>query len=207
MYARLTNRTKTLLFDYEFDGTPLARVSNFKYLGVTITEDLNWNMHINNICCSAERRLWSLRRKLKGASSEAKLAAYLTLVRPVLEYASVVWDSFRNYQIDRIERIQRRAARFILSKYRTTDSVTDMLKQLNLQRLEQRRKIARLKCIYSMHRNLFNFDVQQYIKPRSSRSLRSSHPDQITPIMARIDVFKYSFFPRPSKIGTLFLMK
>ncbi|CAN7981221.1 unnamed protein product [Ixodes pacificus] len=71
-----------------------------------------------------------------------------------------------------------------------------MLKQLNLQRLEQRRKIARLKCIYSMHRNLFNFDVQQYIKPRSSRSVRSSHPDQITPIMARIDAFKYSFFPR-----------
>lgn len=47
-------------------------------------------MHLNNLCYSAERRLWPLRRKLKLALSEVKLNAYLTLVSPILEYASVV---------------------------------------------------------------------------------------------------------------------
>ncbi|CAN8027612.1 unnamed protein product [Ixodes persulcatus] len=57
------------------------------------------------------------------------------------------------------QRVQRAAARSTLSKYRTT-SVSEMLKTLYLPHLEDRREIARLKFLHSMHRNLFNFDAK-----------------------------------------------
>lgn len=197
MYITITNKIKNIhSFEYEMDGKALSRVNHFKYLGLTISHDLNWKTHIDNICSSAEKKLWYLRRKLKLAPEQTKLTAYLTLVRPTLEYASVVWDPFKNNLIERIEKIQRRAARFILSKYRSTDSVTEMINKLNLPLLTQRRRIARLKILYLIHRNWFNFNAQKYIKQRVSRTVRSSHQEHILPIPARIDVHKYSFFPR-----------
>ena len=44
--------------------------------------------------------------------------------------------------IDKIEKIQRRAARFVLHRYKKTDSVSSMLKELNWETLEHRRKKA-----------------------------------------------------------------
>jgi hypothetical protein len=53
-----------------------------------------------------------LRRNLNKCSKEVKEKAYTTLIRPNLEYGSSVWDPFRQYQIDAVEMVQRRAARF-----------------------------------------------------------------------------------------------
>lgn len=197
VFARITNKTKNaLLFDYDLNGKRLKRVSHFKYLGVTIAEDLNWKLHISKVCSSAERKLWFLRRKLKLASMKAKLTAYTSLVRPVLEYGSIVWDPSQKYQIDQLERVQRRAARFIMSNYRSSESVTEMLHQLKLPPLSQRRRVARLKFLYLMHHKHFNFNSELYLMPRSSRVVRTSHQSQFMPIMSRINTFKYSFIPK-----------
>lgn len=196
VFARITNKTKNALsFNYELVGKELKRVTHFKYLGVTISEDLNWKTHINKLCCAAEQKLWFLRRNLKQATTKAKLTAYTTTVRPLLEYACIVWDPSKKYQSEKIEKIQRRAARFILSNFRSSDSVTAMLNKLNLPPLATRRRVARLKFLYLMHRNYFNFNTEQYLKPRLSRTVRSSHPNQLMPILTRLNTFKHSFLP------------
>jgi hypothetical protein len=43
----------------------------------------------------------------------AKTQAYNTFVRPSLEYASTVWDPHTQDNINKVESIQRRAARFV----------------------------------------------------------------------------------------------
>ena len=58
---------------------------------------------------------------------EVKETAYLTLVRPYLEYASGVWNPYRLYLISDIEKIQRRAVRWTLSDYNRYNSVSNML--------------------------------------------------------------------------------
>ena len=50
-------------------------------------------------------------------TKEVKETAFLTLVRPCLEYASSVWDLYQLYLIYDIEKIQRRAARWTLSDF------------------------------------------------------------------------------------------
>jgi len=66
------------------------------------------------------------------ASESTKCSAYGTTVRPNLEYATAVWDPYRQDQIDAIEAVQRRVARFIKRDY-SRNSVTEMLESLDLQ--------------------------------------------------------------------------
>ena len=68
---------------YTLEGAVLENVDNIKYLGVTITSDLKWNMHISNICTKANRTLGFLRRTLFSCPQNVKEAIYKGMVRPV----------------------------------------------------------------------------------------------------------------------------
>ena len=61
------------------------------------------------------------------------------MVRPILEYASTVWDPHTNVNITKPESVQRRAARFYLGDYSRYPSVTSVLQLLNLPSLQFRR--------------------------------------------------------------------
>ena len=69
-----------------------SETDSAKYLGLTITSDLQWNQHINNITNKANSIIGLLRRNLRIPSHTIKTHAYQSLVRPHLEYASTVWD-------------------------------------------------------------------------------------------------------------------
>ena len=68
--------------------------------------------------------------------------------RPKLEYATAVWDPYRQEQIASIEAVQRRVARFIKRDFNRTSSVKEMLQSLDLDLVEDRRKAHRLNIFY-----------------------------------------------------------
>ena len=88
-----------------------------KYLGVGISKDLSWNTHINRISTNANRTLGFLKRNIKTKNTAIRTAAYQTLVRPQVEYASTVWSPFTQPYINKIEMVQRRAVRLVNSNY------------------------------------------------------------------------------------------
>ena len=90
-----------------------------QYLGVTICEDLRWNRHVAEITCWANRLFGLLRQNLSARDRKIKEAVYLGLVRPLLEYASQAWDPYTSNLLDEIEIVQRRAARFVLTDYKS----------------------------------------------------------------------------------------
>ena len=115
---QLTNkRINKIKASYTLEGTVLENVDSIKYLGVTITNDLKWNTHINNICTKANRTLGFLRRNLFSCPQDVKEAAYKGLVRPVLEYGSSVWDPHTKCLQEELEKVQNRAARFVTRNY------------------------------------------------------------------------------------------
>ena len=73
-------------------STFLDSVSSAKYLGVTISDDLSWITHIDNITKSANQTLGFLKRNIRVHNKDLKSVEFKTLVRPQLEYASTVWS-------------------------------------------------------------------------------------------------------------------
>ena len=107
---------------YELCGAILTSVDQEKYLGVMLSHDLTWSPHIEKFTTKGNQKLVFIRRNLKGRPEKLKKLAYIALVRSGLEYASVIWDPHLAKDRDRLERCQRRAARWIKSSYSHTAS-------------------------------------------------------------------------------------
>lgn len=137
-------------FRYQLCGEILSDVTGSPYLGVTISNDLKWHDHISNKTKKANSVLGLLKRNLRYCPHNCKRTAYVTLVRPILEYAAIIWDPHLKGDIDKIERIQHRAARFITGDYRTRQPgcVTAMLRNLQLPSLQSRRCETRLLFLF-----------------------------------------------------------
>jgi hypothetical protein len=174
-------------------------VTSAKYLGCTITsDDLKWGPHINNICNKANPTIGFLKRNLNIANKSVKERAYQSLVRPSLEYSSAVWDPHQQQDKQRLERIQRRAVRYVTNRYHNTSSVSDMLDQLEWPSLESRRTNSRLTMMYKMTKNLANVDTSDKLIPlqrpsRNCNTLAFSIPS------CRTSIRKESFYPRTTK--------
>ena len=177
-------------------GTYYKTVNSVNYLGLCFTKYLSWNEHINNVCSKANKTLGFLRRNLKISSREIKETAYKTLVRPIMEYAATGWDPLTQANIDSMEAIQRRAARFVLRRYRNTSSVSNMIDELRWPSLQDRRRAARLTMLYKIRHKLVctnNFTMK--LQPAVARQ-RRGHTYQYVQPRCRTQYQQQSFLPR-----------
>ena len=110
----LSIRQKSSHF-YQIDGEILQQVDSNPYLGLTISEDLQWKTHITNMTKKANSSLGFLRRNLKYCSEDCKRLSNIALVRSILEYGAVVWDPYQSRDIIAVEKVQRQAARLLRS--------------------------------------------------------------------------------------------
>ena len=111
----------------------LQEVSDVKYLGIQIDNKLDWNKHISTVAAWGQSKLAFLNRNLKGCTKKLRDTGYISLIRPALEYSCSVWHPHEKSNMDRIENVQRRAARFVLNNYRGKASVSEMLHNLGWQ--------------------------------------------------------------------------
>ena len=117
---------KHILFDYTLHQQKLEQVQSAKYLGITITDNLDWGQHVSKISCKATKTMGFLRRNLALAPRHTKEVAYKTLVCPQLENAAAIWNPYHKLQIQEIEKVQRTAAtcRWTCSRRRNTSVVS-----------------------------------------------------------------------------------
>ena len=132
--------------------------------------------------------------------------AYQSYVRPVLEYSPTVWDPYTVGSIKKIELVQRRAAQFILGRYRRTYSVNAMLTRLNWEPLASRRRATRLLMFYKIHYGLvatpMPLDIKLHPVPTRVENSLTYH---IPP--SSCDYHLYSFSPALFVTGTFFLKR
>ena len=89
---------------------------------------LTINQHIQVISSKADQVNAFIYRNLYDCPSTVKCNCNKSIVRPVLEYISTVWDPHALININKIKAVKRRAARFCLNDFSTFSSVTISLK-------------------------------------------------------------------------------
>ena len=122
-------------------GNSIERVTCFKLLGVHVANNLRWDEHVQSIASKANSRLYYLKRlKRAGLSTVELLSFYCTVIRPVLEYACVVWHhGITRAQSDHLESLQKRALRIIFGEIVIGMPYCFVLQYGKLDALSQRR--------------------------------------------------------------------
>ena len=138
------------------------------------------------------KSLGFIKRNIRSSRSSTRELAYKALVRPTVEYASSVWSPHQGELKYAIERVQRRAARYVTKRYDRLDSVTDMLNELTWETLEQRRKKARVVMGYRIIHGLVAISSQQL---QSTEVRTRGHSEKYRQIPARTNYYKHTFFP------------
>ena len=192
--VHITRSRKPINTTYSMHGQVLDSVDSARYLGVDITSDLSFTQHINRTTANASKSLGYLKRNILTKNPAIREAAYKTIVRPQVEYASSVWSPHTKKAINKIEMVQRRAIRWTQNSYSSYASVTQMQNQLGLRTLEQRRADARVIMLFKIIHGLVAIPLPQYFE-QPSRMTRHSHPLALRQIHTSVNYYKYSFFP------------
>ena len=119
-------------------------------------------------------------------------------MRPIVEYVSTVWDPYVAKNIQQVEMIQSRAARWVLGHYDRVDSVTDMLSSLKWRSLELRRSDVRLCMLYKQSNGLATYEYDKLQKEHKSRmgTRLSSLSHRFEQPRGTCDYYQNSFHPR-----------
>jgi len=175
-------------------NTLLNVVNSHSYLGVTVTSDLRWHEHANNISVKATKTLNFICRDVYCCPPDIKATAYISLVRPHLEYAAAAWDPYLVGDCKQLEKVQRRAARFVKRDYKPTTLVSSLISQLGWQTLSDHRRNSRLSLMYKTLHGLAGISTSPFRHP--SKTTHSANDDTFCVLSSSIDPYKYSFYPR-----------
>ena len=171
---------------------PLDVVSSAKYLGVELSDNLSWNQHIDSIAAKGKRSLGFLRHNLGCCPHDVKTRCYNTFVRPIMEYASCVWDPTTKKNITKLESVQRSAAGSVMNNYSRESSVTNMLSiNLEWKSLHHRRAISKVTMLYRITNHLVDIPDTQLIP--SSSTTRGNSQKFLVPASCTT-LLKGSFF-------------
>lgn len=126
----------------EISGKPIECANSFKFLGVTLDSRLSFNEHINNVVSSCQKRVNILRMlggTEHGGDRKTLLMLYKSLIRPILEYNSFVFDSTCKTSKLKLERIQNASIRAATGAL-IHSPITSLLADSGLCSLQTRRQ-------------------------------------------------------------------
>ena len=157
---------------FSFNNDMLPPVSANCDLGISITSELSPSMHVSNIVSKAHQRSNLILRCFVSRDVELLKRAYVTYVRPLLEYNSVVWSPWLKQDITAIERVPRRFTKRLRGLHNR--SYEERLKILQLESLEYRRIFNDLVWCYKIVFGVVRVKMSDFFSLRSGAT--HGHP-------------------------------
>ena len=194
----VTNKHSPITATYHVNSVPLRWSSSVRYLGLHFTTNLSWSKHCKIIAAKATKCLNYLRHTLWGATPQVKSIAFKCLVRPIMEYGCQLWNPFTQKDIQVLENIQHRAARWVCgsrwdpSAYSWTKSSNQCLHQLRWPCLKLRRAYLSVNLLHDIINNKIAVKLSDFCSFVSSHTRQ--HSLSIFPLQSTINSLRYSFF-------------
>ena len=106
-----------------------------------------------------------------------------------------MWNPYTKRNIDKIEMVQRRAARFVYNDYSRYSHVSSMISDLEWDTLEQRRLLTQTCMFFKIHQGFININFPSEVQPLARKS-RCPNQRPYRQISCNNNIFKFSFYPR-----------
>lgn len=157
-------------YNYYMDGVSVHVDDNEKDLGITFDSNLKFSPHIRAITAKANSRVGILRRNFSNMSPTIFLPLYKALVRPLLEYGSVIWSPKYVFDQLEIEKVQRRATKLVGSICHRP--YNERLKELKLDSLKFRRRRSDVIQVFRILNGIDNLDPSLFFSLNTDQRTR-----------------------------------
>ncbi len=124
--------------EYMMDGTTPESITEEKDLGVLIDDELKFHKHVSAAISKANHTLGIVKRTFDTLDKELLPIVYKHQIRPHLKYGNTIWHPRYVADMNKVERVQRRATKVILEL--KDKPYQERLQSLNLYSMEYRRK-------------------------------------------------------------------
>ena len=167
-------------FQYEMGGILLRNSEEERDLGVIVNSSTKPARQCAEAAKKANKVLGMIKRTIISREKGIMLELYKSLVRPNLEYCVQVWSPYLRQDVERLEKIQRRATKMIRGLGNLT--YEERLWRCELTTLEQRRNrgdlIEAFKIVTGRDKipaqRLFEFAVDKRTRGHSYKMIKKS---------------------------------
>ena len=133
--------------------TQIAEVNSHKHLGIIFSNDYTWHEHLELVKSKAWKRI-NIMSKLKIQLDRKSLQTiHFSFIRPLLEYADVVWNNCTQYESNELDKIQNEAARIVTGATKLA-SIDSLYTETGWKTLGSRMKTHKLTMFYKMKNGL-----------------------------------------------------
>ena len=159
-------------------------------LGVVVDSHLTFSKHIATIVTKGHLRANQILRTFLSKDVSVTLKAFLTYVRPLVEYCSPVWSPCTAALVNKVEAVQRRFTKRLDGLNNL--SYDERCFRLKIDRLELRRlRIDLITCFKILH-GLISLSSGDFFSIVSNRSTRGNSYKLFLPD-SRVDSRKHFF--------------
>jgi hypothetical protein len=183
---------KNIGYQYSMNGKHLSETKSERDLGVVFDNNLKVGQNCTTAIKKANKTLGLIFRTFEHKDASIVISMYKSLVRPHLEYCVQAWAPHYQKDIDRLERVQRRATKMVPNLRHL--AYEDRLKKLNMFTLKRRRARADLVEIYKLIHGIDRLDILKYIKFAESNT--RGHSLKLLRSTTSSEIEKYEFFRR-----------
>ena len=181
--------------EIKVDDICSQNVSKQKLLGIYIDENLNWSAHIDYHCSNISSKISLLRQLSKYVPTNVKKVFFQSYIMPLIDYGSVIWGSTSTSNLERLLKLQKRAARIILKAGFRTPSAA-MFSELGWPSIESRLMNNKVVLTYRALNNLTPEYITNMLKPVSqthSLNLRSCENGDLYVPLSRTTLYSRTF--------------
>ena len=179
----------------------INEVSSHKHLGLIFSNDCNWHEHIEYIKTKAWFRINIMRRLKFKLDRKSLEIIYMSFIRPLLEYASVVWDNCAEYESEELEKIQNEAARIVTGATKLV-SLEALYIDTGWESLETRREKHKLIQFYKMNNELTPEYLSSLVPPTVGSAVRYPlrNESNLQTVPAKSKQYYESFLPSTTRL-------
>ncbi len=142
---KMVNNTKTI--EIEINNTKLQMVNNYRYLGMTLDECLNYNNYIKKILSSVAHKMYLMKRVKQYLTEKSCLLIYKSFILPIIEYGNVLYRNTNKSNLCKLQRIQNHCIKVCLNLDPRSDTKV-IHEKAKLNFLEDRREKQILKLMF-----------------------------------------------------------
>lgn len=162
------------------------RTDSIKYLGVTVDENLSFEIHVSNVAARIRKNIYVMKNLINSATKETLLLVYKALSQSLLMYCIRVWGGAAKSFMIVLERAQRAVLKVMLQKP-FTFSTNQLYMEAKVLRVRQ---LFIVKAATSVHSTVLKSpEYDQLVKrrvfkiaaPSVNTAFAKRHPSYLLP--------------------------